>query len=399
MLFGDFQESYDLYQDDEADEHPWASYERENISTFFSGDGGNRNPFLTAIFGEDVTSGTPCISFSQIQGQWLTTASFSFRDITTSDGFPIAKLPQPGAMKVLASSMAFILAREGVRYAVTVPNPDSKIERVKIESGYIDYADLYYPAGSGRVTRQYLKDISSNKDVAQALEPELAEQIRRISERDEARAIELQEQAMKITGDAQVTELAQLRALSEQGDALAQTKLGFMYSNGEGVPQDDVEAARLYRLAADQGDGGAQNNLGLMYADGRGVPHDDVEAVRWHRLAADQGFALAQYNLGVMYRDGDGVPEDDAEAVRWFRLAADQGIGRAQYNLGLMYAMGQGVPGNDALAYMWWSLAAAQGGEDAQENKAIIEQRMTREQIAEGQRLSTEWIEAHPGSN
>ena len=62
-----------------------------------------------------------------------------------------------------------------------------------------------------------------------------------------------------------------------------------------------------------------------MYRDGRGVPQDDAEAVRWYRLAADQGLADAQFSLGVMYAIGDGVPKDDAEAARWYRLAADQG--------------------------------------------------------------------------
>ena len=45
------------------------------------------------------------------------------------------------------------------------------------------------------------------------------------------------------------------------------------------------------------------------------------------------------------------------------------------------------------LAYMWYNLAAAQGNEDAESGKAGIERRMTREQIAEAQRLSTEWYE------
>ena len=40
------------------------------------------------------------------------------------------------------------------------------------------------------------------------------------------------------------------------------------------------------RLAADQGDAGAQYNLGNMYANGEGVPQDDAEAVRWYRLGA-----------------------------------------------------------------------------------------------------------------
>ena len=55
--------------------------------------------------------------------------------------------------------------------------------------------------------------------------------------------------------------------------------------------------------------------------------------------------------------------------------------------------------GSTALAYMWYNRAAAQKNEIAQENKDIIEQRMTREQIAEAQRLSREWLEAHPPGN
>ena len=83
------------------------------------------------------------------------------------------------------------------------------------------------------------------------------------------------------------------------------------------------------------------------------------------------------------------------EAVRWYRLAAEQGIARAQYNLGLKYAIGEGVPEDDVLAYMWYNLSAAQGNETARSNKEIIERSMTREQIAEAQRLSREWVAAH----
>jgi len=114
------------------------------------------------------------------------------------------------------------------------------------------------------------------------------------------------------------------------------------------------------------------------------------------RALAEQGDAVAQYNLGLMSASGRGVPEDDVEAVRWYRLAADQGYATAQYNLGNRYANGEGVPEDDLLAYMWWNLAAAQGNETAQSNKAQAESRMTRDQIAEAQRMSTEWIEAHP---
>ncbi len=121
--------------------------------------------------------------------------------------------------------------------------------------------------------------------------------------------------------DAQSPDLEALRALAEQGDATAQYTLGNMYADGEGVPEDLVEAVRWYRLAAEQGGAEAQYNLGvlylgIMYEDGRGVPEDLVEAVRWFRLAAEQGGAEAQYNLGVLYATGQGVPQDNAEAVQ-----------------------------------------------------------------------------------
>ena len=62
-----------------------------------------------------------------------------------------------------------------------------------------------------------------------------------------------------------------------------------------------------------------------MYDTGRGVPQDEAEAVRWYRLAAEQGHAGGQYNLGVMYANGLGVSQDDVTAYMWFNLAAATG--------------------------------------------------------------------------
>ena len=90
--------------------------------------------------------------------------------------------------------------------------------------------------------------------------------------------------------------------------------------------QDDLDTVRQ---AAEQGNATAQFSLGLMYADGEGVPKDDAEAVKWYRMSADQGYALAQFSLGFMYANGEGVPQDEAEVARWFRLAAEQGHAEA----------------------------------------------------------------------
>ena len=76
------------------------------------------------------------------------------------------------------------------------------------------------------------------------------------------------------------------------------------------------------KLLAEQGNALAQLNLGIRYANGEGVPEDDAEAVKWYRLAAEQGLAPAQSYLGIMYGQGDGVPENYAEAAKWCRLAA-----------------------------------------------------------------------------
>jgi len=103
------------------------------------------------------------------------------------------------------------------------------------------------------------------------------------------------------------------------------------------TPEIDAMRAR-----ADQGNAAAQFILGFMYSNGRGVAQDDAVAVRWYRLAAEQGHASAQRDLGHMYECGQGVGEDAAEAVRWYRLAAEQGVAEAQYDLGFMYGTGAG---------------------------------------------------------
>jgi TPR repeat protein len=116
-----------------------------------------------------------------------------------------------------------------------------------------------------------------------------------------------------------------LRPLAEQGYAAAQTNLGTMYAEGQGVTQDHQEALKWYRLAAAQGFAGAQSNIGRVYLRGFGVTQDYQEALKWIMLAVDQGFAIAQTNLGSMYLNGLGVTQNDQEALKWYRLSAAQG--------------------------------------------------------------------------
>jgi TPR repeat protein len=125
---------------------------------------------------------------------------------------------------------------------------------------------------------------------------------------------------------------------------------------------------------------------------------DDAEAVKWSRLAADQGDAEARFRLGLMYSQGRGVPQDHAEAAGWFRLAAAARQPEALYNLGVLHATGEGVTRDNIRAYMWFNLAVEHfPPSDTRNRSAAIRSRdiearkLSREEIAEAERLTREW--------
>ena len=98
---------------------------------------------------------------------------------------------------------------------------------------------------------------------------------------------------------------------------------------------------------------------------------------------------------------GAAGPSEDADAamkrhdyktaLRLIRPLAEQGNANAQYNLGVFYDNGLGVPQDRIRAYMWLSLAAMQGRERAAAFRDLIARLMTPGQIAEAQKLTSEW--------
>jgi uncharacterized protein len=204
-------------------------------------------------------------------------------------------------------------------------------------------------------------------------------------------------------------------ALGANSDRLTQSVAYRLTALGLAGPAPDASVANAFyqkgyyacalRLAeplAERGDARAQSLVGLIYYIGRGALRDDAKAVKWLRLAADQGDAAAQFRLGLMYSEGQGVPQDHAEAAKWYRLAADQRHPQAQYNLGLLYATGEGVEQDNVSAHVWFNLAVAQfPASDARNRTAAVNSRdlmankLTREQIAEAQKLAREWQPMH----
>jgi hypothetical protein len=56
--------------------------------------------------------------------------------------------------------------------------------------------------------------------------------------------------AVGVPVQAQTPEIDALRVRAEQGDALAQNSLGFMYASGQGVSQDYIEAHMWFNSRA-----------------------------------------------------------------------------------------------------------------------------------------------------
>lgn len=115
-------------------------------------------------------------------------------------------------------------------------------------------------------------------------------------------------------------DLAETQKSAEQGDATAQARLGAMYDEGLGVPQDDRQAAVWFRKAAEQGDASAQHSLGLMYETGRGVPQNYSLAYSWLSVAAAVGYEEASKSRDKVAKklSSSQLEEAQKQAAQYF---------------------------------------------------------------------------------
>lgn len=149
--------------------------------------------------------------------------------------------------------------------------------------------------------------------------------------------------------------------------------------------EHDVHAVPVQSLPhalAEQGDAEAQLNLGMRYAEGNGVIQNDVEAAKWFARAAEQGLPEAQYQYGLALLHGRGVVQDYRSAFDWIEKPARDGYARAQYSLGELYRYGTGTAIDKARAYLWFNLAAAQGVDAAAKARDSLVWQLKPEQIA-----------------
>lgn len=181
---------------------------------------------------------------------------------------------------------------------------------------------------------------------------------------------------------------------ANKGWTAAETALGEFYMHRG----DNAESAKWYRRSAEKGDAEAQYQLASLYHDGIGVPKDDEEAFKWYLRAAEQENRDAYWKVASSYEQGQGVAQNGEEALKWYLKDAGiehhgkYGSGHAQFCLGIMYAAGQAIGQDLVQAYKWLNLAAANRKEEAAEGRDLLAQKMTREQVAEAQRRTTDFL-------
>jgi uncharacterized protein len=153
---------------------------------------------------------------------------------------------------------------------------------------------------------------------------------------------------------------------------------------------DYALALEEFNALAKQENARGQFMLGVMYGSGAGVPKDNTEAAKWYRLSAQQGYSYAQHNLGFMYYNGRGVMKDYSKAAKWLRLSAKQGYSTSQFNLGVMYEDGDGVIKDNVTAHMWYNISSANGDENAEDRRDRTEMKMTLEDISKATAMARE---------
>ena len=178
-------------------------------------------------------------------------------------------------------------------------------------------------------------------------------------------------------------------------------------------------AVYYYSSAAEEGSPHAQHRLGVKHYYGEGVSEDNAQAAKWFLRAAKQDYPPAMFMAAHCYEQGIGVHQDSAKAADWYRRvtmhsalwyreAAVYGHAPAQLDLGRKLLDGsEGIPQDYTWAYGWLNLAASQfsASEQVYRDKAVdmrdrAASLLTSRQLARAQRWAHQWrvgVGEYPG--
>ena len=116
--------------------------------------------------------------------------------------------------------------------------------------------------------------------------------------------------------------------LCEAGDPEMCAFLGKEFYYGWNVPQDLDRALRYLTVASENGDAISQFTLGFMYWSGRGTEPDQDKALELFLQASEQDVPEAMYNVAKILLAKD-LEKNKKEAVGWLRRSANAGYDTA----------------------------------------------------------------------
>ena len=118
-------------------------------------------------------------------------------------------------------------------------------------------------------------------------------------------------------------------------------------------------------------------------------------AVREFLRCAERGNDKCQLYLGDIYRYGHGTVVRKDKALDWYLRSVDQKNPVAALRLYSLYLHNSAMPENNIKAYMWFKIAKVLGRDLSLKKEVSLKSGMTPEQVAESQRLATEWWMKH----
>lgn len=152
-----------------------------------------------------------------------------------------------------------------------------------------------------------------------------------------------------------------VHAAAQNGNAIAQRRLSFLYQGAKGFPEDTAKAFKWMLLAAENGDISAQISVASQYFHGWHVDKHPLEAKRWYLEAAKGGDVHAQYVLASRCAGSDFGHEDFDSAFFWLRKAAYQNRPDLQHFLGGFEGSILGGEPNFEQSYHWLEVARLNG--------------------------------------
>ena len=160
------------------------------------------------------------------------------------------------------------------------------------------------------------------------------------------------------------------------GAGWASEDLAKLYREGKATQKNTAKALQLLNEEAEQGSKHAHRELGMMYYHGDEVPRDFALAFKHLSAIAETPTGTNEeqiYNiLGHMYEEGKVTPQDLGKAFKYHLIGANAGLTTGQFGVGFAYHFGRGTAVNYTEAVKWYRLAADNGLPQAQSNLASI---------------------------